>query len=572
MPFSIGENVGPYRIVAQLGQGGMATVYKAYHAALDRYVAIKVLHPAFTEDPNFLARFEREAKVIARLEHPNIVPVYDYAEHSGQPYLVMKFIEGETLKARLAKGPLSVEEGLRVVEAVGAALAYAHERGILHRDIKPSNVLLSKEGPIYLADFGLARIAQAGESTLSADMMLGTPQYISPEQARGERELDEGTDIYSFGVVLYELVTGRVPFNADTPFSIIHDHIYAPLPLPHEVNGDVPEAVERVLLKALAKKRADRYEKVSDLVQAFRQAVLEGGVGQLPMVGIATRRAAPKPAKEGKEETPRMAPGAEPTQRKSRIRSRWWLLLGAGLLACACAGVFLVAAQELGQNAAVLPPDVPRVTEVAPAEVDRPPVQEPRGPVAEARATVAAAPEDPDARRHLAEALFDRGQRALALQEAMLAADLYADQERWLEAADLLSLILLETGGPEAADPRAVEKAGRALFMAAEDPAGLAPIVEELWSEYPDWPVLPTVAARGLVFLGDLEAADEMLQEVLAARPGDPLANAVLAELRYAQGAVEEADVLVEELLARPRLPGWLVDHLHMLAETHGSS
>lgn len=569
MPFSIGENVGPYRIVAQLGQGGMATVYKAYHAALDRYVAIKVLHPAFMEDPNFLARFEREAKVIARLEHPNIVPIYDYAEHAGQPYLVMKFIEGETLKARLARGPLSVEEGLRVVEAVGAALSYAHERGILHRDIKPSNVLLSKEGPIYLADFGLARIAQAGESTLSADMMLGTPQYISPEQARGERELDEGTDIYSFGVVLYELVTGRVPFNADTPFSIIHDHIYTPLPLPHEVNGDVPEAVERVLLKALAKSRADRYEKVSDLVAAFREAVVQGGVAQLPMVGKATRRVVPKPEKR-KAEAAAAAPGAEPTQRKSRLRSRWWLLLGVGLLACACVGAFLVAAQELEQGAVVQPPDAPQVTEVVPGEVDRPADQPVGGPVAEARATVAADPEDPDARRQLAEALFDRGQRALALQEAMLAADLYADQERWLEAAELLSLILLETGGPEGADPRAVEKASRALFMAAEDPAGLAPVVENLWNAYPDWPLLPTVAARGLVFLGDLEAADGMIQEVLAARPGDPLANTVLAELRYAEGAVDEADALVEELLARPRLPGWLVDHLHELAETHG--
>jgi serine/threonine protein kinase len=139
MPIAIGENVGPYRIVAQLGQGGMAPVFKAYHASLDRYVAIKVLHPAFMEDPNFLARFQREARVVARLDHPNIVPIFDFSEHDAQPCLVMKFIEGETLKARLARAPLTREEGLRIVEAVGSGLAYAHKQGILHRDIKPSN-------------------------------------------------------------------------------------------------------------------------------------------------------------------------------------------------------------------------------------------------------------------------------------------------------------------------------------------------------------------------------------------------------------------------------------------------
>ena len=171
MTFAPGENVGPYRIIEQLGQGGMATVFKAYHAGLDRYVAIKVMHPAFKQDPNFLARFQREARVVAKLDHPNIVPIYDYAEHNNNPYLVMKFVEGETLKARLSRGPLTRDEGLRIVDAVGKGLAFAHGRGILHRDIKPSNILLCPDGAIYLADFGLARIAQAGESTLSSEML-----------------------------------------------------------------------------------------------------------------------------------------------------------------------------------------------------------------------------------------------------------------------------------------------------------------------------------------------------------------------------------------------------------------
>ncbi len=273
MPFVVGETVGPYRILAKLGSGGMATVYKAYHPALDRYVAIKALHPAFMEDPNFLRRFQREARVVAKLEHPNIVPIYDFSSHEGRPYLVMKFIAGVTLKARLKDGPIGRRELLRITRAVGSALAYAHGQGILHRDVKPSNVLLADNGQVYLADFGLARIAQAGESTMSSDMMLGTPQYISPEQAMGLKDLDAGTDIYSLGVMLYELVVGRVPFSADTPFSIIHDHIYTPLPLPRQINAGVPEAVERVLLKALAKERRDRFPDVKSLVTAFVEAI-----------------------------------------------------------------------------------------------------------------------------------------------------------------------------------------------------------------------------------------------------------------------------------------------------------
>jgi serine/threonine protein kinase len=279
MSFSDGETVGPYRIIEQLGQGGMATVYKAYHASLDRFVAIKVLHPAFLEDANFLARFQREARLVARLDHPNIVPIHDYAEHEGRPYLVMKFIEGETLKARLEKGPLSADETSHIVDKVGAALAYAHKRGILHRDIKPSNVLLTKDDEIYLADFGLARIAQSGESTLTSDMIVGTPQYISPEQALGKKDLDEGTDIYSFGVMLYEMTVGKVPFSADTPFSVIHDHIYTPLPLPRSANPSLSEDLERVLLKALAKDRPDRYPNVHAMVDAFQKAWKESAPG-----------------------------------------------------------------------------------------------------------------------------------------------------------------------------------------------------------------------------------------------------------------------------------------------------
>ena len=300
MSLSVGETVGPYRIVEQLGQGGMATVFRAYHAALDRYVAIKVLHPAFSADANFLARFQREARVVARLEHSHIVPVYDFAEHAGAPYLVMKFIPGETLKARLARGALSAAEVWRCVDAVGSALAFAHGQGVLHRDIKPSNIMLSADGAIYLTDFGLARMAQAGESTLSADALLGTPSYMSPEQARGDKALDVGTDIYSFGVVLYELVVGRVPFSADTPYAVIHDHIFTPLPAPRSLNPAVPAAVEAVLHKALAKDRASRYGTVGEMVADLQRALAPAGSpGQAssadarPLAPISSAPAAP---------------------------------------------------------------------------------------------------------------------------------------------------------------------------------------------------------------------------------------------------------------------------------------
>ncbi len=366
MPFSIGENVGPYRITDKLGQGGMATVYRAYHANLDRYVALKVLHAVFKEDPNFLARFRREAQIVARLEHPSIIPIYDYSEHNGEPYLVMRFIEGETLKARLARKPLTLDETLKIMTAVGQALTYAHGQGVLHRDIKPSNILLEKGTEPFIADFGLARMASAGESTLSKDTMLGTPQYMSPEQAQGIQDLDAGTDIYSLGVVLYEIVVGRVPFSADTPYAIVHDHIYTPLPLPSAVNPQVPRPVERVLLKTLAKDRTDRYQSAVAMVDAFREAVYESDLKELsaasyrvPAASAVTPNLAMPPATPGVVAPP-MTPapsvpspvagipastmGTSTAQRyaQQQRRATLWKLAGfAGLVASCLAGLFV---------------------------------------------------------------------------------------------------------------------------------------------------------------------------------------------------------------------------------------
>lgn len=435
MGFKIGENVGPYRIVEQLGHGGMATVFKAYHAALDRYVALKVMHQAFKADSAFTGRFQREARVVAKLEHPHIVPVYDYSEHEGSPYLVMKYIEGDTLKARLGKGALTSQEIEQVVDSVGSALEYAHRQGILHRDIKPSNVLIGTDGAMYLADFGLARIAQAGESTLSSDSIMGTPQYISPEQALGKKDLDAGTDIYSFGVMLYELVVGQVPFSADTPFSIIHDHIYTPLPLPMDINPNVPEPVQRVLLKALAKDRNDRYATIGEMVKAFKGAWAEAGV---PMRGTSITM---RPVRLKEETRPRAVETAVKTAVASRPAAKrlgWvWAGAGAALLLCFGAGVFAfrgnlraVIAPPLpvtvGETATSLPapPSIPN-TEPPPPTLSNEPPQ-----VIAAREAVLKNPGDPNAHLQLSLALWDAGRKVPAVEELAQASNLAGPANR----------------------------------------------------------------------------------------------------------------------------------------------
>ncbi|MGA2819699.1 MAG: serine/threonine-protein kinase [Anaerolineales bacterium] len=540
MSFIPGENVGPYRITQQLGQGGMATVFKAYHAALDRYVALKVLHPAFKEDPSFLGRFRREARVVAKLDHPNIVPIYDFAEHEGQPFLVMKFIEGQTLKARLVQGPLGPEEAVHILRCVGSALGYAHKQGVLHRDIKPSNVLLTPDGSVFLADFGLARIAAAGESTLSSDMLLGTPHYISPEQAKGLRNLDEGTDIYSLGVVLYEVTVGRVPFNADTPFSIIHDHIFTPLPMPRLVNPKVPEGVERVLLKALAKERADRYPDVQSLVDAFVAAVENAAAPASAGPQAAIARSSPKPS--------------------SRRPPPWWVWVIVAAGVCACLATLAVLA--LGRVARTVASSNP--TPLPAAAATGLPV--PTGTLPDPQARQAFA----DVNQGISD--LNGGQPDAASKEFETAREVYPgdhpvfyrtmakeleDHQAWLEA--LRFYVPLLERNPEERDLRQVMEAS--LFFSGED-SRAASDLQHVVAITPQWAVsLAGWALWEAHFINRTNADQDILKaQSLSEEAKAPFVRAVAGELELMDGRTPEGTATLNSVASDPRSPRWLIE------------
>ncbi|UCC65368.1 MAG: tetratricopeptide repeat protein [Anaerolineae bacterium] len=270
-----GRMFGKYRLTERLGRGGMAEVYRAYQPNLERDVAVKVMHGYLAEDEGFVGRFKREARAVAALRHPHIVQVYDFDVKDDAYYMVMEYISGETLKQRLkrlnAQGKrMPLEEVTRVFRALCNALDYAHVQGCIHRDIKPANVMFDG-GRLVLTDFGISSIVGGTRYTASG-AMVGTPAYMSPEQGQGESG-DVRSDVYSLGVILYEMVTGQVPYDADTPLAIVLKHLNEPLPLPRQVRTDVPPAVERVILKALAKSPEDRYQSAGALADALEVAV-----------------------------------------------------------------------------------------------------------------------------------------------------------------------------------------------------------------------------------------------------------------------------------------------------------
>ena len=323
----IGRRLGNYDIVEEIGRGGMAVVYRAYQRSLNRHVAIKVLAPQLSFDQQFVERFQREARAAAKLQHPNIVVIHDVAHEQGIYFLVMELLEGRTLKKLIEeKGSLAAERAARIVEQVASALDYAHQQGFVHRDIKPANIFVGKEDHTTLADFGIAKAASETQHLTRTGMLIGTPEYMSPEQAEGGT-VDYRTDLYALGVVLYQMLAGRLPFQSTTPHATLHAVIYEPPPPLRQLRPGLSPAVESVVMKSIAKKPTQRYQAGREMVTALTAALAGQTTGA---VAIPPPRPTAPP--------PRAA--APPTRRRSP--AVWIVAALIVLLVAILAAVFVL--------------------------------------------------------------------------------------------------------------------------------------------------------------------------------------------------------------------------------------
>lgn len=289
MTIQPGAVLGQYQILERIGRGGMALVFRAYHPALDRHVAIKVLPDFYAEDDNYRMRFQQEARSVARLKHPNVLEVFDFGYEQGVAYLVLELVEGGTLSDRLG-APMGLDEVVRILGQVAGALDYAHAQGVVHRDVKPSNILIHTDGTAVLADFGLAKLAGAIGRLTGSGTVMGTPEYISPEQA-ADGVVGPASDLYSLAIVAYEMLTGRVPFVADTPAATLLSHVTKEMPATRELRGELSAHVEAVLRRGLAKRPEDRYPSAAAFVSALTPAAWPGnGYPDMYSVLPSTRR------------------------------------------------------------------------------------------------------------------------------------------------------------------------------------------------------------------------------------------------------------------------------------------
>ena len=265
----MGEKLGQYSLVELVGEGGIATVYKGYQKSLDRWVAVKVLH---SDDQNVLARFEREAKSVANLRHRNILMVYEYGTEKGLPYIAMELVEEGTLDGYLTGEPMDWPKAVSIAVHIADALHYAHQHGLIHRDVKPSNILMPQDDWPLLADFGLVKVSDEDKALTATGMIMGTPSYIAPEQARGDK-IGIHADMYALGVILFEMIAGRLPFAYENANYLMLAHIQEDPPSPREFNPDCPPEVEEIILKALEKSPEDRFSDMETMAAALRRTL-----------------------------------------------------------------------------------------------------------------------------------------------------------------------------------------------------------------------------------------------------------------------------------------------------------
>ena len=362
-----GKQLGRYQVVSPLGEGGMAAVYKAYQPGMDRYVALKILPQQYARDAEFTGRFEQEAKVIAKLQHPHILAVHDYGKADDYTYIVMPIVETGTL-ADLLRGdrPIDLSRIRIVMTQLGDALDYAHSQGLIHRDVKPSNVLIDNRGNCLLTDFGIAKMIGGTKHFTQTGGIVGTPHYMSPEQGGGD-PLTPQSDIYALGVLLYEMATGRVPFDAETPMAVVIKHMTDPLPPPRKINPDISPALESVILKAMAKRPQDRFDSAADMVRAVRIAIPESEivrepsqVGTVPTEDLAQAEAMAIAGAEDVSRTDAVAaPGTgsedRPSQTITARRAAPWLVgAGAiGILGLCAISVYAVVSLATSASSAV---------------------------------------------------------------------------------------------------------------------------------------------------------------------------------------------------------------------------
>ena len=594
-------SIGVYERVQPLGQGGMATVYRAYHPRLNRWVALKMIHSAHTNDRSFIARFEREAQIVAALEHPHIVPIYDFFEHQGKWCMVMKFIDGITMKQALADGALLMTDVLHIMTSVGAALDYAHGEGVLHRDIKPSNILLDAKGTPYLSDFGLAKFAASGEASISQNMLIGTPFYMSPEQGESGKEITTRSDIYALGIVLYEMLLGRVPFNDGTPYAIIHDHIYKPLPMPSDVDPTISPLLEGILLTALAKRPEDRYGSVKEMIDALKFALGEILSQPVNSAAVIQRHAAAESIAQYRSseltlppaQTPIMAntaiastPSGAVTQQQPTSESLRRLQIVALVSFLVIALLIGVIIGTRGNNPA--PTGMPVVGQGgagAALNLNLYPIQ--NLSIEEAEAFRDREPNNPAVYLTLAGAYLQAGMlteaESAVRQGATYAADdvsyfmqagLYAASQNSASAAMLsFAAALRLASGNQELYLVVRGAAGEPLYALMSNPDTFTPLqiraLGALRERQPDYQdiLITTMIARALIANRMYVQAQELLDIVFTNDQIFAEAVLVRAELLIAQGDEEAARTDLETLTAGRRAPPWVIQAAQTLLD-----